>query len=93
MISRRFFIAGAAAVAAPAIIRPGLLMPVKRYWYEVDDGVSLLSAAHPYALGEVVADLSERSLLTLLEHVYREAKTPLRLRPTHLVIRDPASSL
>jgi hypothetical protein len=30
MISRRFFLAGAAAVAAPAIIRPGILMPVKR---------------------------------------------------------------
>ena len=30
MISRRLFLAGAAAVAAPAIIRPGILMPVKR---------------------------------------------------------------
>jgi hypothetical protein len=30
MLSRRGLIFGSAAVAAPAIIRPGLLMPVKR---------------------------------------------------------------
>lgn len=30
MLSRRGLLFGAAAVAAPAIIRPGILMPVKR---------------------------------------------------------------
>jgi hypothetical protein len=68
MISRRFFIAGAAAVAAPAIIRPGLLMPVKRM-LPLDDGVALYSMAHPLSFDMIAPGLSEQSLVQLLVEV------------------------
>lgn len=46
MIGRRSFLLGlGAAVCAPAIIRPGLLMPVKRVVWP--DGVVLNAVAHP----------------------------------------------
>jgi len=93
MLSRRGLLFGAAAVAAPAIIRPGILMPIKRILMP-DDGVALTSIPHPSNfLGPVGEDLNERSLLALLEQVWKEAKAPLRLRPTHLVIRDPQATV
>lgn len=49
MIGRRAFLFGAAAMAAPAIIRPGILMPVKRILLPEDDGVALVSIAHPWS--------------------------------------------
>jgi hypothetical protein len=64
MLSRRSLLLGAAAVAAPAIIRPGILMPVKRILVP-DDGVALMSIAHPMAgLREVVApNISEEAFV------------------------------
>jgi hypothetical protein len=84
MLSRRGLLLGAAAVAAPAIIRPGLLMPVKRILMP-DDGVALQSIPHPHN-NLVTHDLTEESLVKLMEHIWREAKRPLRLRPTQLVV-------
>ena len=49
MLRRNFLIGLAAAVAAPAIIRPGILMPVKAML--PDDGVALFSACHPITPG------------------------------------------
>jgi hypothetical protein len=68
-------------VAAPAIIRPGLLMPVKQMLLP-GDGVGLLSAAHP--CGAVTYDLTEQSLLRAMVEVLLEvppAARGLRLRP------------
>jgi hypothetical protein len=51
-------------MAAPAIIRPGILMPVKRMLMP-DDGVGLYSMAHPYMMlvDEPAPDLCEKSLV------------------------------
>lgn len=46
MITRRLALFGMVAVAAPAIVRPGILMPVKRILLP-DDGVAIRSASHP----------------------------------------------
>jgi hypothetical protein len=64
--------------------------------YEIGDGVTLLSTAHPYAIGGTFsnklaspADLSEKSLEDLLVMV-RTAKNdrvrPIRLNPKNLVV-------
>lgn len=45
MLRRSFLLGIAAAVAAPAIIRPGVLMPVKRM---LSDGVALTCIPHPH---------------------------------------------
>jgi hypothetical protein len=78
MLSRRGLLFGAAAVAAPAIIRPGLLMPVKQMLLP-GDGVGLLSAAHP--CGAVTYDLTEEALLRALMDawVYVGRPTPAGL--------------
>lgn len=73
MLSRRGLLFGAAAVAAPAIIRPGILMPIKRILMP-DDGVALLSAAHP--CGVVTHDLTEESLLRALMDAWVYAGRP-----------------
>lgn len=54
MIARRSFLLGlGAAVCAPAIIRPGVLMPVKKALMP-GDGIALFSMEHPPALGPVM---------------------------------------
>lgn len=73
MLSRRGLLFGAAVVAAPAIIRPGILMPVKRILMP-DDGVGLYAMPHPYDPNwndRVARDLTEDSLLELLQEVRR----------------------
>ena len=52
MLGRRSFLFGfgAAAITAPAIIRPGVLMPIKKVLLP-DDGIALLSSEHPINLG------------------------------------------
>lgn len=76
MISRRFFIAGA-VVTAPAIIRPGILMSVKRILMP-DDGVPL-----HINLSSVAADLTEASLEQLLMEIKRSYRG-IALRPRFL---------
>jgi hypothetical protein len=81
MLSRRGLLFGAAAVAAPAIIRPGLLMPINRML--LPDGMALGSMEHPVATAwwdNLVLDLSEATL----EKLIGEIKPPYRgltLRP------------
>src|SRR5262245_47559743 len=52
MIARRsFFLGFGAAICAPAIIRPGILMPVKKALLpETGDGIALKSVAHPHTI-------------------------------------------
>jgi len=76
MLSRRGLLFGAAAVAAPAIIRPGILMPIKRIL--MPDG--LLSGVS----GVVTRDLTEESLVWALMEIQRLGRS-LTVRPTHLV--------
>jgi hypothetical protein len=70
--SRRNFLfgVGAVLVAAPTIVRASSLMPVKQM---LGDGVALQSAYHPWN-NNVAADLTENSLLQLMEYV-RESWT------------------
>lgn len=82
MLSRRGLLLGAAAAAvtAPAIIRPGILMPVK---VMLDDGIRLYAAAHPEIAGWsnlVTHDLTETSLLQLMIEI-RQPRRGLRIRP------------
>jgi hypothetical protein len=79
MLSRRGLLFGAAAVAAPAIIRPGILMPVKRILMP-DDGVALQSVAHPHS-NLVTRDLTEESLLELMMEVKRGYEGGLIVQP------------
>jgi hypothetical protein len=60
MLSRRGLLFGAAAVAAPAIIRPGILMPVK----PMIDGWRLRAGYE--IVGSVTHDLTEEALLRAL---------------------------
>lgn len=69
MLSRRGLLLGAAAVAAPAIIRPGILMPVKAWrdagpYVSWSDGVALRSAAHPLTVwdGQLYHEIAEECL-------------------------------
>jgi len=72
--TRRGFLFGmAAAVCAPAIIRPGVLMPVKQM-LAIGDGVGLFAMSHPAGGifdNTVAADLTETSLLALLQEIRR----------------------
>lgn len=93
MLSRRGFLLGAAVMAAPAIVRPGLLMPVKPYFITDPshthsvDGVSLFAMEHPEEGAAELGSLSEQSLLRALMEgmVDRRYHNGLRLRPTHLL--------
>lgn len=67
MIARRSFLLElGAAVCAPAIIRPGLLMPVKRM---LSDGVALTSMPHPIGGPIPISKLRELLLPGLMEVV------------------------
>ena len=79
MISRRGMLFGAAAVAAPAIIRPGILMSVKRIIMP-DDGVALQTIPHPHS-NLVTRDLTEDSLLELMMEVRLGFERGLIVRP------------
>lgn len=58
MIARRSFLLGlGAAVCAPAIIRPGSLMPVKKM-LALGDGVALKTMPHPIMLPVYEAGLA-----------------------------------
>ncbi len=89
MLSRRNLLLGLAAVAAPAIIRPGILMPVRGIYdpghTHMVDGVSLFAAEHPIGLADPTHThaLTEDSLLSMMREVYRTG-SGLKLRPTHL---------
>jgi hypothetical protein len=86
-VNRRGFLIGlGVAVAAPAIVRPSILMPIKQMLW--GDGITLTSMAHPEPNpwnNMVAADLNEESLLTLLKEVRRIGTKPFIISPRYLI--------
>ena len=90
MIGRRSFLfgLGAAAVTAPAIIRPGILMPVKKML--VDEGVALIARDHPVLMPTLTTSaIPPFSLVEVPASLLQPAKEGLRIAGVVLDRRGP----